>query len=196
MEFGKLLAKARHGPDMKGEPELYQSELANRAGVSVAMISAIERGRELPTDQLTEKLIAALKLHDRDRQKLKNALEQDRKAKTLAAEQKVYAFGAILREALESIDVDRSYLIDNLGWGRSTVGLWLQGVKLPGDEFIKEKLLPFLKKKGTSQKATNSIVLAHLESVLARSLDLDYLNEHQQRVLRDAVISKAREMDF
>ena len=186
MKFGKQIRNLRI------ERSLLVQELAQRANLSAASVSSIERGKIVPIDETANKLIDALEkggwpIEDKTRNELYHALEKDRVKKANEPKESL-AFGAVLQSLLEKLNLSPSDLKSR---PRSTINAIVSGVLLPSDTLLSDELMPELSSFGASKNDLHPLYLAHLQDILTRSRQLQYLTEDKRRELLAGFMEQA-----
>lgn len=191
MSFGERIRKLRN------ERHLLIQELANRAGLSAATISQVERSLFIPPDDTVRKLIDALgkvgkPINNNTRDELFHVLKKDRAEKEYEPKESL-AFGGALRDLLKRLNLSGSALTSR---PRSTIHAWVKGILLPNDKTLVEELIPEVKGLGASDSDLKSLYLAHLHDVLDKSLQLEYLTENMQKEIILQTIGQAEFVMF
>jgi transcriptional regulator with XRE-family HTH domain len=186
MKFGQQLSRLRK------ERKIRQNALARLAGFSPAMLSLIERGHSVPTDDTAERFMEVLGLDADSRTKLLRALAADRGARRRFTREPL-KFGTVLNDLLTGLGKSSSDLISQMDRPTSTVNAYVAGTLLPGDDKLVDEIFPALTKLGACEVALHALKLAHLQDVLARSLNLKYLTKYQKEVILCAAKREAED---
>jgi transcriptional regulator with XRE-family HTH domain len=159
---------------------MIQGDLAQLVGFSTAMLSQIERGEALPSDQAADRLMDLLGLDEATREHFCQALKRDR-AEAKKGVQPEFATGTALRDVLKRRGITNPQLTQRLGRPVSTVNRWVAGSLFPGSATIAEELIPTLTALGAESKDIQELKFAAFSDDLARwGARLDYLSDAER----------------
>lgn len=202
--FGQLI-KAERMKRRVGDKPMKQSHLASLAQISSPFVSLIEVGHMFPSEDTANRLMDALALDGEARARLTKGYKDEQKVresqiaeKRLKGASSEFVFSKPFIQIVSRLLSEEpkrkwtSRLAEESGIPASFMSMVVAGMRIPSAENIVDNLIPALEELGASEADIQKLLLAHLEDMLKRAIDLPYLDAESQQAIISAALQQAR----